>query len=75
MTTIEMSEETVLLQPQEQVERIVGRVTGTQPGPTVIVTVAIHGNEPSGLIAARRVLSGFSGREDEVRGDLISYFA
>jgi len=66
-----MSEATTLLQPREQVERIVGRVTGGRPGPTVIVTVAIHGNEPSGLVAARRVLASLVGREDEVRGDLI----
>jgi len=33
----------------------VAEVHGSQPGPTVIAVGAVHGNEPAGLIAARRI--------------------
>ena len=71
MTTISMSEPTQLQHSTTEPERIVGRITGTRPGPTVIVTVAIHGNEPAGMIAARRILASLAGREADLRGDLI----
>lgn len=37
--------------------RHIGSVRGRRPGPTVIVTGAVHGNEPAGLIAGRRIIS------------------
>lgn len=36
--------------------RILGAIKGAQPGPTVIAMVAVHGNEPAGVTAARRTL-------------------
>jgi len=36
-------------------ERIIGRHVGSLPGPTLIVCGAVHGNEPAGAIAARKV--------------------
>jgi succinylglutamate desuccinylase len=42
----------------ESLERVLGTVaTGEPGGPLVLITVGIHGNEPSGLHAMRRVLA------------------
>lgn len=38
--------------------RTLGAIKGAKPGPTVIVMVALHGNEPAGVAAARRTLDG-----------------
>lgn len=38
-------------------EHGVARVVGSRPGPTLVVTGGVHGNEPAGLEAARRVLA------------------
>ena len=35
--------------------RVIGRVDGNRPGPLVIVTAAIHGNEPAGVRALEEV--------------------
>jgi succinylglutamate desuccinylase len=37
--------------------RVIGRVLGEEPGPTLIVTAGIHGNEVAGVVAAQRVLA------------------
>jgi succinylglutamate desuccinylase len=66
-----MSDEVVALEPGTRVERVVGRLTGEQPGPTVIVTAAIHGNEPSGIVAGRRVLNSLRERGVRLRGELV----
>lgn len=39
------------------VERIIGRREGRKPGPMVIVTGGVHGNEPAGLSAIQAVLA------------------
>lgn len=51
--------------------REIGRLVGAAPGPTLIAVAGIHGNEPAGLAAARRVLARL--REDGValRGELV----
>lgn len=36
--------------------RIVAAHRGTRPGPTVVVSGGVHGNEPAGVLAARRVV-------------------
>ena len=53
--------------------RIAGLVRGTEPGPTLIVVGGLHGNEPSGLVAASRVLSTVGGvaAEGAFRGELV----
>ncbi len=38
------------------VPRILGRVEGPEPGPTLIVVGGLHGNEPAGVKAALRIL-------------------
>lgn len=39
------------------VERVIGAARASHPGPTLIVVAGIHGNEPGGVLAARRVLT------------------
>ncbi len=41
----------------KKVQRIIGHVTGKNPGPTVVFFGGIHGNEPAGVIALQRVFS------------------
>ncbi|MEM7355766.1 MAG: succinylglutamate desuccinylase/aspartoacylase family protein [Acidobacteriota bacterium] len=36
--------------------RVLGRVDGSEPGPTLIVVGGLHGNEPSGVQALQRLL-------------------
>lgn len=45
------------------VDRIIGHVKGSRPGPTVIFTGGIHGNEPSGVFALQQV-ADFLMRDD-----------
>lgn len=52
--------------------RILGRVTGRRPGPTLVVMAGIHGNEPSGLSAAERVLAELGARGTDLAGDLVA---
>ena len=48
-------------------ERLIGARTGSAPGPTVVLLAAVHGNEPAGIDACRRVLSALESVND-VRG-------
>jgi len=52
-------------------QRIVGRCGGARPGPTVVVTGAIHGNEPAGLRAIERVLARVQTGGLSLRGELL----
>lgn len=54
-------------------EREIGRVVGELPGPTLIAIAGIHGNEPGGITAARRVLATLSRREGIVRGEMVAF--
>jgi succinylglutamate desuccinylase len=53
-------------------ERLIGRVDGAQPGPVVIVIAGIHGNEPAGPIAARRVLESLVGGALPLSGTFVA---
>ncbi len=54
-------------------QREIGRVVGTSAGPTLVVVAGIHGNEPAGIEAGRRVLAGLcsSVTEGELRGEVV----
>ncbi len=52
-------------------QRELGRMVGQAPGPTVIVVAGMHGNEPAGIHAARRVLSRLVKAEVPIRGELV----
>src|SRR5262249_25141370 len=48
--------------------RVVAELRGAEPGPLVLVVGGIHGNEPLGLMAARRVLAKLD--NSTLRGDV-----
>ncbi len=54
-------------------ERELGRCSGAEPGPTVIAVAAIHGNEPAGIHAARRVFVQLAGARLPFRGELVVF--
>jgi succinylglutamate desuccinylase len=44
---------------------------GPQPGPTLLITGGIHGNEPAGVLAAERVLPRLRNLGAEIRGEIV----
>ena len=52
--------------------REIGRLVGRQPGPTLVVVGGMHGNEPGGGLAARRVLDRLARDSVEVCGELVA---
>lgn len=54
-----------------EITRVVGRVRSGRPGPTLIVVGGMHGNEPGGVIAARRVLERIEKEQIPTRGELL----
>lgn len=52
--------------------RIVGEYTTNQPGPIFVVVGGIHGNEPGGPEAVRRVLTGLRERQLPLRGRFVA---
>lgn len=51
--------------------RVLGVHEGRAPGPLVIVTGGVHGNEPAGVHAVRRVLAQLQARAMPLRGTLM----
>lgn len=69
-------------EPGIKPNRILGCRTGPEAGPTLVIVGGIHGNEPSGLIAAERVLAALEeaglprrGRVVALRGNLTALVA
>lgn len=56
----------------EDTGRILGRIRGSRPGPTLIVVGGLHGNEPAGVVALQRVLAALWSREAHLAGDLVA---
>lgn len=54
-----------------RVERLVGTIRGVVPGPTLIVVGGIHGNEPAGVLAGRRVLERLREGRIPLAGELV----
>jgi len=55
-------------------DRVLGTVsTGARGGPLLVVTVGIHGNEPAGLHAMRRVLRELDRRDVSASGRLVVF--
>lgn len=53
-------------------ERVIGRVEGRGPGPLVVVVAGLHGNEPAGIPALRRVLATLGEHDLPLRGRLVA---
>ena len=56
----------------EEINRIIGRVDGEMPGPTVVFVAGIHGNEPSGVFALVDTLKNLKQHKSEIRGTIIA---
>lgn len=53
-------------------ERVLGAFGGREPGPLVVVTGGVHGNEPAGILAVRRVLAALERDRPRLRGKLLA---
>jgi hypothetical protein len=51
-----------------EIGRYIGLLRGRQPGPSLIFTAGMHGNEPSGVFALRRVLDYLEAGAVPIRG-------
>ena len=65
-------EEAGRLRPGEGFERVIGRHRGAGAGPTLVIVGGIHGNEPAGAHAARRVMAALARLDPPFRGELIA---
>lgn len=52
-------------------ERIIGNYTSNNEGPLVFVTAGVHGNEPSGVKALKKVFTELEKTKPEINGRLI----
>ena len=52
-------------------KRIIGHVKGTLPGPTLICTSALHGNEPAGFKALDRIFNTIRKNKITIRGEFL----
>lgn len=53
-------------------DRLFGRLGPRGGGPTLMCVAGIHGNEPAGIHALRRVLTALDAREQEMTGELVA---
>jgi succinylglutamate desuccinylase len=60
-----------VLEGEEPLRRIVGRVKGSTPGPTLVCIAGLHGNEPAGIEAFRRVLQSLCATKLDLKGELV----
>jgi succinylglutamate desuccinylase len=58
--------------PHGPFERFVGRVRGGEPGPTLLLIGGMHGNEPGGVIATRRVIAALTEQKIPLRGEVVA---
>ncbi len=59
------------LEADEPLRRVLGRVSGEEPGPTLVCIGGIHGNEPAGVQALRRVFATIASTRLRLRGELV----
>lgn len=55
------------------VERVLGRISGSGAGPTLVCVGGVHGNEMAGVLAIRRVLDRLDGLGGWIRGDVVAF--
>lgn len=53
------------------VPRVLGRFGAAAPGPLLLVVASLHGNEPAGVLALRRVLGDLEQDPSGLAGDLL----
>lgn len=54
-------------------ERGIGRAGGYAAGPTMVCVAALHGNEPAGVRALKRVLHRIENDRISIRGEFVGY--
>jgi succinylglutamate desuccinylase len=52
-------------------QRLLGSVGGDEAGPTVVCCAALHGDEPSGVLALGRVFDELERRRPSLRGEVV----
>lgn len=52
--------------------RVLARISSPEPGPLLLVTAGLHGNEPAGIHAVRRVVARMAEHGIALRGDLVA---
>ncbi len=52
--------------------RVLGRIRGSRPGPTLLCVGGMHGNERAGVEALGRVLAAVEPRRGELAGELVA---
>ncbi len=52
------------------VERLIGQYKGSSSGPTLIFVGGIHGNEPSGVFALRKVIDELHQKKISIKGNI-----
>jgi predicted deacylase len=55
----------------ESERHLIGSIVGSQPGPTLVITGGIHGNEPAGVLAAERVMPRLNELGAAIRGEIV----
>lgn len=50
---------------------VIGSIVGALPGPTLLITGGIHGNEPAGVVAAERVLPRLRELTPDICGEIV----
>ena len=50
---------------------LIGSIVGSRPGPTLLITGGIHGNEPAGVLAAERVLPRLRELRPAIHGEIV----
>ncbi len=53
--------------------RVIDRLLGDEPGPTLIIVGGMHGNEPAGVDEARSVLGALRAFETPIRGEVVAF--
>ncbi len=58
-------------QTEKAGQHLLASISGLEPGPTLIVIGSIHGNEPAGAVAARRVAADLQRKAPLLRGEVV----
>ncbi len=58
------------LQQSINIQRIIGKIKGRHPGPTLVFLGGVHGNEPAGVIALYQLIDELRSQEIEVYGSI-----
>jgi len=52
-------------------DRLIGRIVGARPGPLLVATAGLHGNEPAGVAALDRIFQTIHDQRIPIRGEFL----